>query len=589
MGYKPDAAAATLAHLNMNYFLPAIQREFVWTPEKVIQLFDSLMRGYPISSFLFWELKPENRERWQVYRFAEDAKAGGSHNHLANIDGVQQLTLVLDGQQRLTSLLIGLKGSYTVKKKYKKKKFANAWSKQRLYLNLLKDPKVAEEDGEQGVRYGFAFHEDVPANDDEHHWIKAGRILDFDNDDEFDKFKDEEEERLPGNVTKDKIRVFRANLDRLHRAIWKEQPIAFHTELDQDYDRVLDIFVRANDGGVKLSKSDLLLSMVTAKWGDLNAREEIYGFVDRLNTDLARKNDFDKDFLMKTCLVASDLAVEYKVENFNNQNLELIKSKWKGIQQATEKAVRLVNSFGIDRETLIGANAIIPIIYFVHRNPKLTLSGTTPFDVTSAANIRLWLTAALLRNVFSGQSDTALRIARTVLQSVPPDTPFPIEQLNTEMAKAGRPSTFDPAAIEEILDLSYGEARTFLALTLLYDDHNWAFEPHVDHIFPKKLFTKKSMNERGIDPELHDRYLELVHSLGNLELLTAKENEEKSDQEFEHWIKTRHDSFFKRHVIPTDKTLWKLENFEDFVAAREELIRKRFETLFASTKTAVAL
>src|ERR1035438_3324260 len=129
MGYKAETVSATVSHLNFNFFLPAIQREFVWSTDKVIQLFDSLMRGYPISSFLYWELKPENRDKWQVYRFIENASEEGTHNELANTDGVQQLTLVLDGQQRLTSLLIGLKGSYTAKKKYKKKVSPDAWSK----------------------------------------------------------------------------------------------------------------------------------------------------------------------------------------------------------------------------------------------------------------------------------------------------------------------------------------------------------------------------------------------------------------------------------------------------------------------------
>lgn len=579
MGYKPDTVAATMGHINGNYFLPAIQREFVWTPEKVVQLFDSLMRGYPISSFLFWELKPENRDRWQVYRFVQDATSGGTHNDLASTDGVQQLTLVLDGQQRLTAILIGLKGTYTIKKKYKRKKSEHAWSKRRLYLNLLKNPKTVEEDGGQGVRYGFEFHEDIPPDDKDHRWIKVGRILDFDNDDAFDRFKDEEEEKLPGDVTKDTIRVFRANLDRLHRAVWKEQPIAYHTEVDQDYDRVLDIFVRANDGGVKLSKSDLLLSMVTAKWGDLNAREEIYGFVEHLNGELARKNRLDKDFLMKTCLVVSDLAVEYNVENFNNKNLDLIKSKWRGIQEATEKAVTLVNSFGIDQETLISANALIPIIYYLYTNSKLTLGGTTDFDIENAAAIRMWLTAALLRNVFSGQSDTALRITRTALQDHGQNG-FPVDQLNSDMAKANRSSAFDADAIEEVLELQYGEPRTFLALSLLYDDNSWSIDPHEDHIFPKRLFTKKNLTERGISPERQMRFQELNHSLANLELLTAKENQEKSGQEFETWISTRHSNFRTRQFIPDDEELWKLENFAEFVEAREELIQKRFESLF---------
>ena len=82
-----------------------------------------------------------------------------------------------------------------------------------------------------------------------------------------------------------------------------DEVIAYYTETDQDYDRVLDIFVRANEGGTRLSKSDLLLSMVTANWDGVNARDEIFNFVDRVNTQLTRRNDFDKDFVMKSCLV----------------------------------------------------------------------------------------------------------------------------------------------------------------------------------------------------------------------------------------------------------------------------------------------
>ena len=71
-----------------------------------------------------------------------------------------------------------------------------------------------------------------------------------------------------------------------------------------------------------------------------------------------------------------------------------------------------------------------------------------------------------------------------------------------------------------------------------------------------------------------------MHSLGNLELLTAKENEEKSGEEFDTWISTRHSSFIARQLIPDDKNLWKLENFAEFVEAREKLIQKRLESLF---------
>ena len=60
-----------------DYVLPAIQREFVWSAPQIISLFDSLMRGYPIGSFLFWRLEPEAhsakfRQDQQFYGFLKD-------------------------------------------------------------------------------------------------------------------------------------------------------------------------------------------------------------------------------------------------------------------------------------------------------------------------------------------------------------------------------------------------------------------------------------------------------------------------------------------------------------------------------------
>ncbi len=289
MSYRSDNIAAVIKRLNNQYFLPAIQREFVWSQNQIVSLFDSIMRGYPISSFLFWELDDKNRDNWEVYKFIENASYGGTHNELASIDGIHDLTLILDGQQRLTSLIIGLKGSYTTKVKYKKWDNPIAWIKQRLYLDLLVDPRSEIEDGESGIHYGFAFLKNPPDNDVSHHWIKVGKILDFDDEDRFYEFRQDEKDKLHDSVTKGQIAIFERNLERLYRAVWKDDVISYYTENDQDYDRVLDIFVRANEGGTKLSKSNLLLSMITSKWKGVNAREEIYNFVDRLNDDLLRK------------------------------------------------------------------------------------------------------------------------------------------------------------------------------------------------------------------------------------------------------------------------------------------------------------
>lgn len=585
MPYRSDPIATTVKKLNVQYFLPAIQREFIWDIDRIISLFDSIMRGYPISSFLFWELDEQNRDKWEVYQFVQNASDGGTRNQLANIDGVHNLNLVLDGQQRLTSIMIGLKGTYTIKRKYKRWDDPDAWVKQRLFLDLFDDPKREAEDGEAGIRYGFKFMQDA-ASDDRHGWFKVGRILDFDDEEKFYDFRQQEREKLPDSVTKGQISQFEKNLERLYRAVWKDDVISYYTEHDQDYDRVLDIFVRANEGGVKLSKSHLLLSMVTSKWSGMNAREEIYGFVERLNSDLSRKNNLNEDFIMKCCLVLSDLPVAYKVRNFNNQNLSLMQSRWEAIKNATERAVDLTNVFGIDRDTLTSANALIPIAYYMSQHPGVTLRRESASDVRNAASVRKWLTMSLLNNVFGGSSDNILTSIRTALNSHKAETDFPAQDINKEVAKLNRISYFNEQALADFLSVQYGDNRAFLALSLLYDDNNWGMIPfHKDHIFPKDMFSWKNMSELGFTREQWTWYGEHRDEIANLELLLSYENHEKSDMPFDKWIRTRDANFKKRHLIPDDPELWKFKNFQRFVEERSRLIKERLVKLFGHPDT----
>ncbi|MBK7927011.1 MAG: DUF262 domain-containing protein [Bryobacterales bacterium] len=579
MSYRSESIALTIGRMNRQYFLPAIQREFVWKPEQIVQLFDSIMRGYPISSFLFWELKPENRDKWQVYEFLEKAQHGGTHNQLASTDGVSSLSLVLDGQQRLTSLMIGLRGTYTAKKKYKRWDNPDAWSAQKLHLDLLADPRLDSE-GASGsdVYYKFEFMENTPAPTSEHYWFRIGRILDFDERQKFEAFLDEKDEELnKQGLSRSERKTFERNLDRLYKAIHVDEVIAYYTETDQDYDRVLDIFVRANEGGTKLSKSDLLLSMVTSNWDGVNAREQIFNFVDRVNTQLTRRNDFDKDFIMKSCLVLTDLPVAYKVQNFNNANLTSIRQHWPKIKKAIELGVDLPIHSGIDRDNLTSANALIPIIYYLFKNPGVTLRGSTPFEARNADLIRRWLIMALLNGVFGGTSDNMLRDVRASLQSMSgAAADFPIDAINTTIRRAGRSAEFDDFAMDEMLSRAYGQQQTFLALSLLYDEAGWGtMQFHQDHIFARSLFKPKELLASN-----RPDWIDKKDRLGNLCLLLASENIGKLDMPVEEWLGSREPGFLKRHLIPEDQSLWKFERFLDFLEAREDLIRRRLQALF---------
>ena len=127
------------------YVLPSTQREFVWEPDQIGTLFDSLMRDYPISTFLFWKIKAENVNKFQFYSFLRNYhERDARHNHPATPSGNKDIIGILDGQQRLTSLYVSLRGSYASRLSYHRVTSDHAYPKKKLHLNLLQPSEEME-------------------------------------------------------------------------------------------------------------------------------------------------------------------------------------------------------------------------------------------------------------------------------------------------------------------------------------------------------------------------------------------------------------------------------------------------------------
>jgi hypothetical protein len=243
-----------------------------------------------------------------------------------------------------------------------------------------------------------------------------------------------------------------------------------------------------------------------------------------------------------------------------------------------------VNTFGIDKENLTSANALIPVIYFLYQRSGKTLRDNSAHSVRNAAAIRRWLVSSLLNNVFGGSSDTMLQVIREILQRYPQkDADFPTKPLGEAISARGRfASLADATALENVLSIEYRDKTAFLALSILFDEAGWGtMSYHQDHIFPSDLFKRKNLEKAGIDGDAAERMEELKNRIGNLTLLIATENIEKSNTPFNEWLPTRDAAFKKRHLIPDDPALYKLERFEEFLSAREELIKRRINALFA--------
>ena len=113
---------------NGKYVMPAFQRQFVWDMPRIEKLWDSILQGYPISTFLFWHIDESNSssdtyfcEFMKEIRFDSARKADSVNYDLRNINLELSDTAVLDGQQRLTSLFITLLGQTGLRGKYQKK------------------------------------------------------------------------------------------------------------------------------------------------------------------------------------------------------------------------------------------------------------------------------------------------------------------------------------------------------------------------------------------------------------------------------------------------------------------------------------
>jgi hypothetical protein len=584
MSYKPLTIRQAIHRLNRSFFLPSLQREFVWKDKQIIKLFDSVMREYPISSFLFWQPDTSAAKRWQAYQFLDEISDKGSHNSVAKLNGVNRPVFVLDGQQRLTALNIGLRGIYHAKDKYRRWDNLAAYKEKKLFIDLIQKNKEAQvEDQEGDTYYRFSFWEKAPVSTKRSCWFEVGDILNCQTAKKTAKRIRAAIKTLPKSASQNARDSVALTIKKLRTAVFKQPVVFYHTETLPDYDRVLDIFVRANEAGTKLTKSDLLLSTLISNWEHEDARKEVHSFVDHLNHNIGPQNDLDKDFVIKACFVLCDLPVKYDIRSFTRKNLKFIEVKWAEIKDALERCLRLVNRFGINGDNLTSANALIPVAHYLYLNPGETLLGSSRKETRNADCIRQWLTMALLNKVFGGSSDTMLSSLRDVMQRYGRNgKDFPVERLNAAISQRGRSATFDEKSIDNLLALEHGDTNTFLALTLLYDDTAWGkTHHHQDHIFPQRDFSYAGLRRAGVPEADMDQLIALKNRIGNLQLLTDHENTQKSAKEFKHWVRTRNPKFRRKHLIPTSRSLYSLRRFESFLIKRENLIRSRLKRLFA--------
>ena len=557
--------------------LPAIQREFVWRPEQICKFFDSLMQGYPFGTFLYWRVAPENSGKFKFFDFVRNYHQR-DNPHCEPLPEMpnRQLTAVLDGQQRLTALNIGLRGSMALKLPRKHFRNPDAFPPRRLYLDLLWQP---DEDDEEGLKYRFSFLTDKDLNErkEEECWFPVAQVR---------KFEDPGPamtlwliERLP----QEQVTPAHRTLFELYQVVHSEHLVSYYEVEGQELDKALQIFIRMNDGGTPLSHSDLLLSIAVAQFTDHDARQEIHDLVDELNRT-GTGFTFSKDLVLKAGLMLSDIgSVGFKVDNFNRKNMATLESKWGEIKQALMLTVRLVDSFGFTERSLTAHSAILPIAYYLYlKNPGDSFLTHSRFE-QDRKEIREWLVRSLLKSGIWGSGlDTLLTALRRIIGESDIGS-FPGARLYVEMARRGRELEFNDEEVEDLADMRIGNRLTFALLSLLFPFINLRDNFHVDHIFPSARFTDRRLKDVGVAEDEIACFRERKDGLANLQLLQGAVNTEKNATMPTEWLSrtfidyTSRRAYQERHLlgdVPESIT-----EFVTFYDARRERLKERIKNL----------
>ncbi|MRS04800.1 DUF262 domain-containing protein, partial [bacterium] len=173
---------------NRDYLLPAIQRKFVWSSQQICVLFDSIMRGYPINTFMMWEIKSDQiKNEYKFYEFLKFycQRFNEDNPYIKTSASFKDFKAIIDGQQRLTSLYIGLCSTYAYKQPrvwWPSTRDDAVLPPRKLYLDLTQP--VNPEDDESLMYYNFKFlteqqYQDSILDPKKHHWFCLHRILEF--------------------------------------------------------------------------------------------------------------------------------------------------------------------------------------------------------------------------------------------------------------------------------------------------------------------------------------------------------------------------------------------------------------------------
>jgi hypothetical protein len=538
--------------------LPEMQRRYVWRSTRVRDLLDSLYRGYPSGAILLWET--DETVPLQAMAVTQQSNP------------YQTTRLLLDGQQRLTSLSAVIRGE-SVKVRGRKKPI-------ELLFNLdhpehLTVVTEVDEDGGEEEEEDDLTDEEADSSEDELQkrfdrmtfvvttkkleqlpkWVKVTEVFKTDSDAGFLKhagvnsFDDPNYERFSRRLARLRaIRKYAYRMDVLERQL--------------SYDEVTEIFVRVNSLGAKLRSSDLALAQITAKWR--NSLKIFEAFQQECG-----KTGFDLDLGLYLKNLVVFTTGQSRFLTVGNLRLEALQAGWKESCRGMEFALNfLKNNAGIDSPALLSSPfMLIAIAYHGHKRE---------YELSPEESVRLryWVLVANAKGRYSrGSSESILDQDLAILRDDGGAQEM-IDRLRQQVGRldiapeelAGRNRR---SALFKTMFLAFREAgakdwRSQVSIALDHSGSQHRLQFH--HIFPKAVL-KNTYSSRQAD------------DIANLCFIAGKTNRQISDkppkQYFPPMIEKSGLAVFEAQCIPTEPALLGIEDYEAFLQRRRDLVALR--------------
>jgi len=546
--------------------LPEIQRHYVWRATRVRDLFDSLYRGYPSGSILMWETDEPVPTRDGA--IAQDATAFAGRK------------LLLDGQQRLTSLTAVLNGE-PVQVRNRKRPIDILFNLEHpegppasvLEVQndedalVVPDDEVPDEEdvdadsngSEQGIQEKLNLRTFVVASKSllsQPNWVSVSEVFRTANDIEILK------KAGIKSLDDDRFQKYSDRLKKL-RAIKQYHYVVHVLERAMSYEEVTEIFVRVNSLGAKLRSSDLALAQMTSRWPNLLKQLEIF-------QEECEQSWFTIDLGQLVRAIVVFATEQCLFRSVSSTSVNKLKEGWEQAKEGLRYAINFLRTnAGIEDESLLSSPMFIHSLAAVSRvkDNKLT-------DAEQRALLH-WLLIANARGRYSrGSTETLLNEDLAIIFRAKDiaDLLEPVKQqfgrLHVEPSDLAGRGVNSPLFSLAYLALKSAGAKDWysgLGLSLTHQGRLHFIQWH--HVIPKSLLKAKSY-ETGE-----------INEIANMAFITGQTNRRISNKDAVAYladvVAKQGEAALTSQCVPTDRALWPVESYRDFLQYRRERLASR--------------